>query len=707
MIRRNHVTKSPLSHTHLEVHINDLLASYELRHQFRNDGSAPIEAIYSFPMPLDAAFGGMQARIGTRTRIAQVLPRAQAERRYDDAIADGEAAVLLEQLEAGMVCVSLGNLAPGEDGEIVLRFHCLLAVAGGYARFSLPLVHRPRYGRSRLDGWSAPSHDFSVEHPLSVAIRVSGLLAARPLACSSAGARYARDDADTRIEIPTALLDRDIALRFELGAQPLLIGRRADDGEGSIALFTASIPDLTDADDQPTAFCLLLDCSGSMLGDAIEQSRAALKVVADALGEQDLLQVIRFGDVQKTLFRRPLKVAPSVRDALQALVGTIEANLGGTEMGAALDTALTQLEQHAGEMRERVVLLVTDGAVQPGSLDAALARAQALGVRIFVVAVGSSAGMDVLQPLAEGSQGVVERAVPAESIDVGVRRQLHRARHQPVRVAVRWQGGKGSSLPLAVSYPGDAVNIVAHWRDRQPRSAVLDIGAKRFVIEPSAVEASVAPGLRAWFGQRAHACAVGHKRAEIAVRYGLVTAETSAVLVAERAAGERFNQLPVQVSIAHMQPAGMVQGIYSMHPSISSPGMTMRKIAMRVSASDNISYLDIPSFLRRQNDDVSPRPAPAPVARASEVPVLPAALRDQLARIIAELLLDGASAMDSGRVLSQLDDGNRALAHAWLAVYAADGITLATLRHLLDAGAQPALDDEDEARLSLLLAGVS
>lgn len=707
MIRRNHVAKSPLSHTHLQVHINDLLASFELRHQFRNDGNAPIEAIYSFPMPLDAAFGGMQARIGTRTRVAQVLPRTQAERRYDDAIADGEAAVLLEQLEAGMVCVSLGNLAPGEDGEIVLRFHCLLAVAGGYARFSLPLVHRPRYGRSRLDGWSAPSHDFSVEHPLSVAIRVSGLLAARPLACSSAGARYARDDADTLIEIPTALLDRDIALRFELGAQPLLVGRRADDGEGSIALFTASVPDLTDADDQPTAFCLLLDCSGSMLGDAIEQSRAALKVVAETLGAQDLLQVIRFGDVQKMLFRRPLKVAPSVRDALHALVGTIEANLGGTEMGAALDTALTQLEQHAGEMRERVVLLVTDGAVQPGSLDAALARAQALGVRIFVVAVGSSAGVDVLQPLAEGSQGVVERAVPAESIDAGVRRQLHRARNQPVRVAVRWQGGKGTSLPLAVSYPGDAVNIVAHWRDRQPRKALLDIGAERFVIEPSAVEASVAPGLRAWFGQRAHACAVGHKRAEIAVRYGLVTAETSAVLVAERAADEKLSQLPVQVPIAHMQPAGMIASVSCIRRSATDTGLLSGSFLQHVASSNAIDYLNIPSFLRRQSDDVPPRPTPAPAARSSEVPVLPAALRDQLARIIAERLLDGASAMDSGRVLSQLDDGNRALARAWLAVYAADGITLATLRLLLDAGASPALDDEDEARLAVLLAAAN
>jgi Ca-activated chloride channel family protein len=61
--------------------------------------------------------------------------------------------------------------------------------------------------------------------------------------------------------------------------------------------------------------CLLLDCSGSMLGDAIVQSRAALSAVAEALQEHDRIQVIRFGSSTSALFRRPLQATWRHRNA--------------------------------------------------------------------------------------------------------------------------------------------------------------------------------------------------------------------------------------------------------------------------------------------------------------------------------------------------------------------------------------------------------
>ena len=95
-----------LAYSRLRVVLQDLLAEYELRHVFRNEGDAPIEAVYSFPVPLDAAFLGMEATLAGETRVAQILPAARAARTYDDALAEGDSAVLLEQLEPGMLCVT-------------------------------------------------------------------------------------------------------------------------------------------------------------------------------------------------------------------------------------------------------------------------------------------------------------------------------------------------------------------------------------------------------------------------------------------------------------------------------------------------------------------------------------------------------------------------------------------------------------------------
>ena len=184
---------TPLARSALQVTITDLVAEYELRHVFRNDTADAIEAVYSFPVPLDSAFMGMEAALASEQLVAQVLPRQQASRNYDDAIAEGDSAVLLERLEPGMLCVNLGNLKSGEDGEIVLRFAAPLHTADGAARFSLPLVHRPRYGRSTLDELDEPRHDFAAEHPLEASIRIQGLLARSPVNFATHGARFSTE----------------------------------------------------------------------------------------------------------------------------------------------------------------------------------------------------------------------------------------------------------------------------------------------------------------------------------------------------------------------------------------------------------------------------------------------------------------------------------------------------------------------------------
>ena len=94
---------SPLAHTTLRATITDLLCEYELRHVFRNEGAQAIEAVYSFPIPLDAAFIGMDATLAGDTLSAQVLPARQASREYDQAIGEGDSAVLLEQLQPGLL----------------------------------------------------------------------------------------------------------------------------------------------------------------------------------------------------------------------------------------------------------------------------------------------------------------------------------------------------------------------------------------------------------------------------------------------------------------------------------------------------------------------------------------------------------------------------------------------------------------------------
>jgi len=583
---RRAVTNSPLTNTQLQVSITDLVAEYELRHQFTNDDTTAIEAVYSFPVPLDSAFLGMEATLAAETLVAEVVSARSASRQYDDAIAEGDSAVLLERLEPGMLCVNLGNLKAGEQGEIVLRFAAPLHAADNSVRFSLPLVHRPRYGRSTLDEVAAPGHDFAIEHPLQATIRVSGLLAATPVHCATHGARFAQEDGSLVLHLSQAMLDRDLVLRFELPQALLSQGRLIADGDQSIGVLSFSTP-ANAATATPTDFCLLLDGSGSMAGDAIMQSRQALSAVAASLGDEDRIQVLRFGSTTVPMFRRPLKGTLRVREALQSLADTVEADLGGTAMGSALDSAMNALNGLDSQARSQAIILVTDGAVQPNELEGAKTRAFGAGIRIFVVAVGSSAGADVLAPLAESTRAVMERAVPAEPIDACVMRQLRRAREStPLQIEVDWGSSRARPLPIPVAYPGDAITAMAFLPAEQAFQPRVVVAERVADVIFSLGTPQPMPAMRAIAGAHAYGSASVSERESLALRYKLITSETSAVLVKSRSADEKATGLPTIRPVKHMTPIGMV----------ADPHVAMSCAVRDASAG---GYYDIPAFLRK------------------------------------------------------------------------------------------------------------
>ncbi len=706
--------KGPLAHSVLEVAITDLVATYALHHHLRNDGKSPVEIVYTFPVPLDAAFLGLRATIAGETLEADIRPRATATRDYDDAIADGHSAVLLEQPAPGVLTASLGNLKPGEEGEIVLRFAAPKRVAGGSARFSLPLVHRPRYGRWRMDEPAAPRHDFGETHPLALSVRVQGLLAAANARCASHPAAFTRQDGELVLALATAELDRDLVLLFDLDAALAPAVRSVADGEGTFGLASVVVPrDAVPA--LPLDLVLLLDGSGSMQGDATAQSRAAVHAIAAALDPADRIQAIRFGSSTRPLFRRMLKATPQVAAALAELAGTVDADLGGTEMGVALDCALGHLPD-AEPGRRRAIILVTDGAVQPEDIADARHALREAAVPCFVVAVGSAAGVDVLEPLAVTTHATLERAVPMEPIDACVMRQFQRARAQPLAVKARWEGVEAEPLAMPLAYPGDVLQVAAHWNGDALPTLRLESPAwpepLTFALPPRATD----PAQRAILGQRRYADTAPGRQLAIALRYGLLADCTSAVLVRTRADGDRVDELPEIVPVTQMVPHGMVAcsaadflampAFLRRDPTIERTGTYIEEPRYAISCGDLPDDAeDLDHLVGGERDTAAAAPAPArPV-------ILPERVEEILAALFAVLrhawLGDPAEPIDLETAVTRLpgtlrEDARQILQRIW----PNDTRTLDSAASMLclmeDRVDHRPMTDDEEARRAML-----
>ena len=376
--------------------------------------------------------------------------------------------------------------------------------------------------------------------------------------CSSHGLAFEKNAEGLRLCLPEASLDGDLVLGFALPDPPAPVAETFADEDGTGARLTFLLPEAPGATPPPVQVALVLDCSGSMQGEAIRGCRAALSAVVDRLTDSDRLHVIRFGSTVERLLRRPLRMTTALREAVQDLAGLVRADLGGTEMGRAIEAALVDLARVREDGVLQAIVLVTDGAVYEKDIAHSREVAQKAGVRIFTVAVGTSTGVEVLEPLALATGGRLEQSTPGESIAEAVTRQLRRLRQfRPAPVALEWDEPPETLVTPSEAYAGDAVTVAARFAGRPSRVTVSSPAlAEPLSLRFAYVEAD--PAHRAWLGLALYRAAPAKLREALALRYGLLTPETSAVVVKVRAEGDKLDPLPQVEQVPQMLPRDML-----------------------------------------------------------------------------------------------------------------------------------------------------
>ena len=135
----------PLKHTDVRSQITGNVARVEVTQKFTNPFDEPIEATYVFPLPDEAAVDDMEILIGDKVIKGVIKRREEAREIYEQAIAEGRTAGLLEQERANIFTQSLANIRPGEDIDVTIRYTESLAFEGGNYEFVFPMVVGPRF----------------------------------------------------------------------------------------------------------------------------------------------------------------------------------------------------------------------------------------------------------------------------------------------------------------------------------------------------------------------------------------------------------------------------------------------------------------------------------------------------------------------------------------------------------------------------------
>ena len=568
---------SPLQSCDIDVLITDLTAVHCVRYHFTNHETANIEAVFTLPLPSDAAFIRLAAVFAGEEWVLQISATDTAQRGYDRAVSDGHTAVLLRRVDEGLYTLAIGNLGAGETVALTLEFARALELQDRAARFRLPLALRPRYGEWHLEPPDTPLHSVTANYPVRASLRIEGLLATTAVSCASHRTRVSATDGALQLHTVDAALDRDLVVGFDLGTTPLAPQWQAwEDGDRVASELLWSLPAPTARESEPLHLVTLLDCSGSMQGAAIAGCRQAMIAIANALDDPMTVQFVCFGSELRPLLEKPSPAVPATRQALRSLAMQLNADMGGTELALALDAALNDLEVLHDDAANQAILLVTDGAIDPRSLVRATTRAKRRGVRVFVVAVGESAAVEALAPFATGTDGRLESVTPGEDIADAVMRQFSRIRQrQPAQVEVDFPPGAEQVGEVPHAYLGDTVRIRA-WLPSTEATYRLHLHrsphASALTYQGSVVSRAMTPFLRALWGQALFNAAQGETaKTSLALDYGLITQFTAGILVKERGEGA-FDAFPAVRPVRHMHVPSALSGNAYAFPAFMRPG---------------------------------------------------------------------------------------------------------------------------------------
>ena len=179
-------------------------------------------------------------------------------------------------------------------------------------------------------------------------------------------------------------------------------------------------------------FIFLIDRSGSMMGAQIDNARRALELLLNSLPMDCYFNIYGFGSTWRRFYRDSVKYSKETFNESKSMVKHIQADMGGTEMNAVLE-AIFDSEKREGY--DRKIMLLTDGEVW--DLDSVFKIVEKdPSVQIFTIGVGNSVSHELVNGLAERTNGFCETIMDADLIEKKVLQQMQRAMYRKTTIEI-------------------------------------------------------------------------------------------------------------------------------------------------------------------------------------------------------------------------------------------------------------------------------
>jgi Ca-activated chloride channel homolog len=484
----------------VDAAIKNQIASTQVTQVFENTSGRTIQASFVFPIPYDGAVSQMTFLVDGKEYEAKLLPADEARRIYEGYVRRNQDPALLEWVGLGMFKTSVFPIPAGATRTVTLKYAQLLRKQSRATDYLFPLA-TARYT-------SRPLEKLSLRVAIQSDQKISNIYSPTHLV------DIKRDDEfnatvthSSSSKTPTT----DFRLVFDstsekIGVSLMSYWPKGDDAGYFILLAS---PELKAADGEPVKKQVLfvVDQSGSMSGEKIQQARDAAKFVLNNLRENDLFNLISYDSEVKPMSPELQRFNSESRQTALGFINSINAG-GMTNIDGALKAAMAmiQTDQHPSYLVFLTDGLPTVGETNELKIAQACQSANQHGTRVISFGVGYDVNSRLLDRLSRDNNGQSEYVSPEENVEASVAR-LYAKLAAPVLSKIQmdyhFEGlSESEGKPVDRMYPkkvtdmfaGGQIVLVGRYRKSGPLKIKIsgDVNGKNetYQFDGNLVEAS-------------------------------------------------------------------------------------------------------------------------------------------------------------------------------------------------------------------------
>lgn len=401
-----------VSDVEVNADINDQVATVQIAQTFQNITSRTLETQFVFPLPEDAAINGLTLVVDGQELTGELKAREEARKIYEEIVRRQRDPALLEYMGRGVFKTSVFPIPAGKSRRVEIRYTQLLKNDNGLVDFTLPLGNARHCRKAvkkmkvtvrikckdELKNVYSPTHDFKINQPNDHKATCT-LSLTNVLAPDDVRLLYGIRGNEFGMNLVTFKPDGDEQGYFLLLASPKVKAKKK-----------AAIP---------KTVMFVVDRSGSMAGQKLEQAKASLRYMINSLGPKDTFNIVSYSSEVESFKPEIELVNP---DSIKEAMGFVDDlySGGGTNIDQALTTTLQQLTD---KQRPNYVLFFTDGLptvgqVQESRIASSASKANKANARIFSFGVGFDVNSRLLDRLSRDQRGTSVYVKPEENIEI-------------------------------------------------------------------------------------------------------------------------------------------------------------------------------------------------------------------------------------------------------------------------------------------------